>query len=158
MMTTRKLLVLCCVLFSWLPSVQAESDGPAILRAKPVSETPQDNKLKKLLKKRFNEALAEAKLTYKLHMQNVKGAYSPMDAGKRLQRAAVELWGRGKETSSFLTDMLEYADFLEKDTQAKLEGNLPKSAMQVLQLDLHKFRQFRLDIEIQKLKLEQGLK
>ena len=114
--------------------------------------------LKKLQKQRFNEALAEAQLSYKLFTQGVPGNYSPIDAGKRLQNAAVEVFSL-KEAISFLTELHGYADAIEKNLEMRTKRNLAKASIQpVLQVELHKARQFRLEIEIQKLKLETGVK
>jgi hypothetical protein len=127
------------------------------MRAKPLAVADDDTPLKKLLTKRFNEALAETQLTYKCTMQGVPGEFSPIDAGRRLQKAAVELFAP-KKAVSFLNQLLQYANSLEKTAQAKLQRASQKSPMQALQLEIHRARQFRLEIEIQKLKLETGVK
>ena len=157
-MGSKHFLALGCFLFVCSRVQSQSTDRPAILRAKPLLEAAEDKPLKKLQKQRFNEALAEAQLSYKLFTQGVPGNYSPIDAGKRLQNAAVEVFSL-KEAISFLTELHGYADAIEKNLEMRTKRNLAKASIQpVLQVELHKARQFRLEIEIQKLKLETGVK
>jgi hypothetical protein len=148
-------LIAACFLCLCGAPVDGQPYGdPEIIRAKPLREAPEDGELMKLKKRRYNEALAEVHLSYKLYSQSVL-RHCPVEAARRLQKAGVEVYGR-KEGASFLGNLVGYADSLEKilDTIMQRGGRENK----LLKLELHQVRQFRLDVEIQKRKLELGLK
>ena len=93
---------------------QPETKGPALLSRQPLKEDPKDDELRKLLKARYNEALAEAKGLYKMYLAARASPESFADAGQRLMRAGLELCDKPGEKVALLTQFVELTKFGEK--------------------------------------------
>lgn len=128
------------------PASKAEAKGSDLLSGQPLSEDPKDDELRKLLKARYNEALAEVDVASKL-FQAAQGSYdSVAGARQRLLRAGLELCDQPADKVALLTQHVERAVAAEKVAQAAQEAGRGSAAA------VHRARYQRLDAEIQLLR------
>jgi hypothetical protein len=131
-----------------LPTRPAEKP-PALLTAKPLKVDPKDDELRKLLKARYNEALAEAKGYYEFEKLPVDRLINFDDLYGRWQRlvqAGLELCDKPAEKVALLTQYVELTKDLEKAEHKRADaGRVPEYA-------LHRARYQRLDAEVQLLR------
>jgi len=132
------------------PPTRPEEKPPALLTAKPLKADPKDDELRKLLKARYNAALAEAKGIYEF--ENRPGAEVFVDFDRvfgqwqRLVQAGLEVCDTPAEKVALLTQYVELTKDLEKVEQKRFDvGRVPE-------YDLHRVRYQRLDAEIQLLR------
>ncbi len=118
---------------------------PALLAAQPLKEDPRDDELRKLLKARYNEAVAEVKALHKMLLAGRGTIDSCVGAGRRLVQAGLELCDKPADKVTLLTQFVELTQMAEKSIQARLAFNGTSA-------DLHRARYQRLDAEIQLLR------
>jgi hypothetical protein len=105
-----------------------------------------DDELRKLLKARYNEALAEVEGVTRMYQSARASFDSFAGARKRLLQAGLELCDTPADKVALLTQFVEHTKAVEKIAQARFEAARdPDSA-------LHRFRYQRLDAEIQLLR------
>jgi hypothetical protein len=125
---------------------QPETKLPALLTAKPLTEDPKDDELRKLLKARYNEAVGEVKEIYEKWRLGRVIIEAFADAAQRLVQAGVELYDKPDEKVALLTQFVELTKESVKSAQTLYDaGKLAKA-------DLHRARYQRLDAEIQLLR------
>ena len=128
------------------PSGQAEDKLPAILSAEPLKEDPKDDELRKLLKARYNEAIAEMKARFQ-EFEAGKGALDTMlGASRRVLESGLELSDNPRERVKLLEQFLEMAKEVEKIKKAQIESGRNPIA------ELHEARHLRIDTEIRLLR------
>ena len=131
------------------PPARPEEKVPTLLTAKPLKVDPKDDELRKLLKARYNEALAEAKGYYefeKLPVDRIINFDDLYGRWQRLVQAGLELCDKPAEKVTLLTQYVELTKDLEKAEQKRFDaGRVPEYA-------LHRARYQRLDAEVQLLR------
>lgn len=131
---------------------EPEEKPPAILKAKPVKIDAKDDELTKLLKARYNEAVAELNEHYR---SVVEGRHTPdvmLDAGKRVVEAGLELIQQPSERIALLEKYVELTKIAEEVAKAQVEVRRLRSPIM-----LHRARYDRLDAEIQLLRTKRKL-
>jgi hypothetical protein len=137
------------------PPEQPGEKPPALLAAQPHKEDPQDDELRKLLKARYNEALAEAKTYYEdeksprdrlIHYDDLYGRW------QRLVQAGLELCDKPAEKVSLLTQYVEVNKDMERGIQERVDVG------REVEYALHRARYQRLDAEIQLLRAKREVK
>jgi hypothetical protein len=104
------------------PPQKAEVKYPALLAGKPIPEDPKDDKLRKLLKARYNAVLAEARFTY---TQEYCGRDNPNHRyvmWQRLVRSGLELCDKPAEKVAIRKNHLELTREAEALEKARLEA------------------------------------
>ena len=131
------------------PPTRPEEKPPALLTAKPLQIDPKDDELRKLLKARYNEALAEAKANYefeKLPVDRLVNFDDLYGRWQRLVQAGLELCDKPAEKVALLTQYVDLTKDLEDAEQKRFDaGRVPEYA-------LHRARYQRLDAEVQLLR------
>lgn len=128
--------------------VQPEVKVPTLLTAKPVKEDPKDDDLRKLLKARYNEAVAEMEARYKEFLSGrERGTFDAMvEVAQRLVQSGLELNDKPAERAALLAQYVELTKEVEKIAQARFDvARIPVD-------ELHRARYQRLDAEIQLLR------
>ncbi len=123
---------------------------PGILGYKPMKADPKDDELKKLQIARYNEALEQLKDLNQFVLVGTKTPDIMFDAGKRLCLSGLEVYDDPKDRIRLLTDYVELMKNVEKTFQAQLEGGRIDSSV------VHEARYFRIDGEIQLLKIKRA--
>jgi hypothetical protein len=122
---------------------------PAILAAKPLPEDPKDDALRKLLKARYNEAVAEMKDCFLEFQAGRTTIDSMLGASQRVQQAGLQLSSSPADRVKLLESFLEMAKEVERINQALVEAGKVRSA------ELHRARYVRIDTEIRLLRAKQ---
>src|SRR5262249_1924933 len=95
---------------------------PALVKMKPLAANPKDNELHKLLKERFNAALAELQARYERVRAGMLGNEGLYDAGSRVKLAGLELYDDPKEKIALLEQYLELAKEIERIMKVRAEA------------------------------------
>jgi RNA polymerase sigma factor (sigma-70 family) len=131
-----------------LEDAVTKGEPPPLLKTQPVEEAPGDDKLTKLLKRRYNASLELTKASY---LQYVTGKI-PLDllvnAARRLATAGGEIHSQPAKKLAFLKLLEEVATYVEMSSDAGFNGG--RAAV----LDVLTAREFKLEVEIMILKLE----
>jgi hypothetical protein len=124
---------------------------PALLTAKPIKEEPKDDELRKLLKGRYNEAVAEMQGRYKEFLVG-RGTFDAMfEVAQRIVTSGLELSDKPAERVTLLTQYVELAIEVEKITQARYD------ASRIPDTDVHRAHYERLNAEIQLLRAKRAI-
>jgi hypothetical protein len=131
------------------PSPDKPPSKGDLLTAQPLPENTSDDELRKLLKARYNEDLAEMQGLFFLYQY--KG-FDNLDAvtgsAQRLMQAGLEVHDTPAEKVTLLTQYVDLARTFEQAAQARYEAaKAPKS-------EVHRARFQRLDAEIQLLRIK----
>lgn len=121
---------------------------PELLRASRLEANPKDDELQKLLKERYNEALAELEARYRVYMSGagLVTFESLVDAGRRVVTAGLEAREDQADKIEFLSKNLELAREVEKIMEKQQKAGAAT-------LDqVHRARYLRLDAEIELLR------
>jgi len=121
------------------PSAADGAESP-FLHGRAVAIEEGDDELLKLLKARYNEALAEMSLHHK-YMRMGRGAL-PEEAGQRLLRAGLDLYERPEERVTFLEQYVEFAKSCEQQIDMRVEIGV--AGME----EAHRARYVRIGAEI----------
>jgi len=124
---------------------------PGKVGTKPAPPTPGkevDEELRRLLKARHDEAVAEFNELAMLTRDVKFGTASLVDASRRLVQSGLELHGEPKDRVAFLTDHVDSLKAIEKSMEGRIRGGVG------LQSDIHRVRYYRLDAEIQLLRAQ----
>lgn len=117
-----------------------------LLTGRPLKEDPKDDELRKLLKARYNEALAEVEGRSNLFKNGRAPFDSIAEPSQRLLRAGLELCDKPADKVALLTQFVERTKAVEKYAQARLESARGTGP------ELRRLRYQRLDAEIQLLR------
>jgi hypothetical protein len=121
---------------------------PALLKMKPLETGPRDADLYKLLKERFNAALAEVQAAHQRVVAGQIGVEGLFDATARLKHAGLEVFDDPKERIKLLEQFVELAKEVERIT------DLRQQAGRATVEEVQRVRYFRLDAEIALLRLK----
>ena len=124
------------------PPGQPQRKLPALVAAKPIKEDPKDDELRKLLKARHNEAVAEMKARYQEFLAGRATFDVVAEVAQRLVQSGLEVSDQPAERVALLTQYLEVTTEVEKIAQLRV------GAATVSVTELHKARYHRLDAEI----------
>jgi hypothetical protein len=109
------------------PADRPEVKYPALLAGKPIPEDPKDDKLRKLLKARYNAVLTEARFTY---AQEYLGGPSRIDdpdhrygMWQRLVRSGLELCDKPADKVAIRKNHLELTREAEATEKARYEAH-----------------------------------
>jgi hypothetical protein len=136
------------------PPERRERKVPALLKAEPIQPDKKDDELHRLLKERYNEAVAELAALYAEFQHGGLGR-SPMDtafhqASQRLLHAGLELKEKPADKVALLEQYVELQKFVEKFHQDLVNaGHEPPTL-------LHQARYYRIDAEIQLLRAKKA--
>jgi hypothetical protein len=123
-----------------------EEKVPALLAAKPLKADPKDDELRKLLKARYNDVLAEAQAYWKTDKApgtSIINLDDPYGRYQRLVQAGLAVRETPAERVALLAQYVELTRQLEKETKKRVdEGRWEAPA-------LHRARYERLDAEVQ---------
>jgi hypothetical protein len=128
-----------------------EPELPAILSRGKVEPAKTDDDLTRLLKTRNNESVDVTTEAYKNLMSGRGTSEEFFNSARRLLKAGLELNHGVKARLTFLVQMLEMAKNIESLTEsrkAQLENRF--------NLEMHKVREFKLEIEIEVLKAQRA--
>lgn len=129
------------------PASDVADAAPALLKRAPAETQPGDDELTRLLKARYNEALAELDIREK-HMAMGRGEFTH-EAADRLVEAGLELFTDPGERMALLEQHLTFAKQVEE--QARLRFEVGAGSQEAL----HTARYYRLDAEIRLLRTRQ---
>ncbi len=122
---------------------QTDAKAPAFLEAKPLKEDPKDDELRKLLKARYNEALAAAQ-GYRTLYQSARVSFHDLgEAQQRLMQAGLELCETPADKIALYTRLVELDKNVEEVAKARMD------AARGTEAELHRARYQRLDAEVQ---------
>jgi uncharacterized protein (TIGR00725 family) len=122
------------------------ANKPAILSAKPLKIDPRDDPLRKLLKERFNYALAEIEARYHRCLAGTGTDEVLFEAAQRLLQAGLEVADTAEARLKLREQYLELAREVERIIALKVEAGKEQIA------ELERARYFRADAEIQVLR------
>jgi hypothetical protein len=135
------------------PSDKPRVKLPTLLSAKPLKVDPKDDELRKLLKARYNEVLAEARDFYAFEEfakhNAIEWYLTQEDRYRMLQRvvqAGLEVYETPSDGIALLGQYLEEARRLENRAQARYRAQRCRLG------DLNRARYERLDAEIRLLR------
>jgi hypothetical protein len=125
---------------------------PALLKAKPLKPDPKDDELRKLLKERYNVALDEMNLQYKLYEAGSPAATLDIvfESGERVVSARLELCDQPADKIPILVQLVEMRKEIEKIAKARFDAG------RIAPQDFARARYFRLDAEIQLLRAKRA--
>jgi hypothetical protein len=121
---------------------------PPILLANPLELSPKDDELTKLMKSRYNAARDVAREAWANLGRDGFGCEPLLNAGRRLQQAGMDLRKDPKEKLEVLKEMAEFSNKLEARTRKTVSPYR----------DLKKINEFRLEVAIERVKIENSLK
>jgi hypothetical protein len=119
---------------------------PAILTTEPLKEDPKDDELRKLLKARYNAAVAEMKARFKEFEAGRGRVDSMLGASKRLLESGLELSAGPNDRIKLLEQFLEMAKEAERIKQVLVDEGREAPT------ELHEARYLRIDAEIRLLR------
>jgi hypothetical protein len=123
---------------------------PILLNEKPAEPGPKDDRLTKLLKERYGEALGELQD----RMEEVRiGRTTPGDehvlgALNRVLDSGLELCPKPSDKVDHIKKCLDFADYAEKNVQKRFDAGA------ISRQTLHRIRYARADLEIKLLRTE----
>jgi hypothetical protein len=123
-----------------------EEKPPAIVAAKLLKPAPGDGALRKLLIARYNTALEELKIRYRLPLGDQEALDGLIDVAKRVVASKLELSSKLADEITVRQQYLELVTEVERIYQNLVEGGVRT------RIDLKKARYLRLDAEIQLLR------
>jgi hypothetical protein len=132
----------------------SEAELPALLKAEPVKADPQDDDLRKLLKERYNEAVAEMSERSRQMRAGSTTFDSCFVAAQRLVPAGLEL----SEKPADQVALLEKYVALAKQYERLLEDRLERGIRGFSKAELHQVKYARADAEIQLLRAKERAK
>lgn len=119
---------------------------PAILAAEPMKAEAGDDELRRLLKARYNEDVAELKA----RLERLRAGQGTVDSlagvSQRLLQSGLDLTGNAEERVKLLQGYLDLTREIERIKQALVE------AMRATNVELHQARRMRIDAEIRLLR------
>jgi hypothetical protein len=127
------------------PHAPPQEKLPVLLASPPAKEDRADDELRKLLKARYNAALAEAKHHYEYERIGRDRAYDQDDQygrWRRLVRAGLALCGGPAERAALLARYVDLTRQVEQLEQAR------HAAGRIHDYILHRARYERLDAEV----------
>jgi RNA polymerase sigma factor (sigma-70 family) len=131
---------------------EKEEGLPKLLDAKPIRVDRQDDELQKLLKERYNEALAELSVCSQLYQVGRIPYDQLVDAAKRLVTAGLELKDKPDEKVALLRQYVEMMKGFEKITETRLEAG------RIGPNELHQARYHRMSAEIELIRLKRKVR
>jgi hypothetical protein len=130
---------------------------PPILTAKPLETTPKDDEQQKLLKALYNERQAITATYYKDYRQGRRENADPiLDCARRLLRTGMELYQSREDQLKLLKEMAELADRVELNAIHFEEQYGATQSNGLARFDSRKAREFKLEIELETLKLKKA--
>jgi hypothetical protein len=157
-MSGKKQVIFAAISFFayWVPaSGQIEvpkvisAEFPSVLKAKPLEPAEGDDEITKLRKVRYNATLRITVVTWVYHRRQWDGTYPLFAAARRLMQGGLELRPTPEEKLKWLDEMVEFCNKLEATMQ-----NRPVKDHDAL----NELLEFRLDVGIERLKLEKTKK
>jgi hypothetical protein len=136
------------LILAWSLPAQPPPDQPGtkvsdLLAAPPLKLAPADDELRKLLKARYNEALAEMQQQAALYQKGRSAFDSFAEAGQRVMQARLELSDTPADKVAVLAQFVELNRTAEAMARARFESARGTEAA------IHRARYQRLDAEIQ---------
>jgi hypothetical protein len=128
------------------PPDRPEVKRPAVLSAKPLKIDPKDDALRRLLKERFNHALAEAQARYQAIAAGSGTDEFIFGTAQRVLESGLEVGDTPEARLNLLVQYLELATEVERLIKLKVEAGRASVS------ELHKARYFRTDAEIRVLR------
>lgn len=117
----RTIVLLCLSLGAVAAQEERPAEKPrqaAILKAEPLAIDPRDDELGRLLKERYNAAVAELKGSLAMY-EHGRGNFAQIaHAGRRVLDAGVEIWTTPKDKLVLLASYVELAVDNEKLAKA----------------------------------------
>jgi hypothetical protein len=123
---------------------------PAIFKGKPIPPAAGDDELRKLLKERYNAAVAELGGRYQMFLAGRGTFDSLFDGARRVVHAGLELHDKPADQIALLTGYVELARKIEKINQARDEAG------RIMRQELDYARYMRADAEIQLLRAKKA--
>jgi hypothetical protein len=114
----------------------------------PLRIDPKDDAVRKLLKERYNEALAEARARHALILAGKTLVDETFDAFQRFVNAGLEVADTPAARVALLKQYVELAKEVERIVSERVQAG------QVQRADLHRARYIRLDAELQLLRAQ----
>jgi hypothetical protein len=158
------LLVLAALAAAWcltpprsgaLAAQEKSSDAkkvPALLSAKPLSTTDQKDKLRRLVRERYNLALEEVRARYRRYQDEPNSSLELIfDALHRLRVAGVEAADTGRGRIEFLQRYVELTRYIEQGVEQGVKAGGLGGAERV------RARYLRVDAELQLLRAQRDL-
>jgi hypothetical protein len=149
------LLAVCCA----TPAPTQDPGGPgeelpALLKEQPVQADPRDDDLRKLLKERYNEAVAEVAVRYQRLLGGVETPDSVFAGAQRLVRAGLELKEKPADQVALREKYVALAKAVEKSVEERVQAGTKSYGP----ADLHQAKYERADAEIQLLRAKERAK
>jgi hypothetical protein len=132
------------ILIAFLSEVSAQELSFA---AKQMKEAAGDNELRKLLKARYNEKLAETMHVIERQRAGVIVGYEVADVARELMRAGLDAHERPEDKVGFLKQILELTEDLKTILEKREPAALPPH-------HLPRIRAIVLEVRIEMLKLK----
>jgi hypothetical protein len=147
-----------CAILGAKPTEKQTEEVPAIITAKPLKEAPGDDELQKLLKGLYNERLALVAGEYWYYQTGRAGKVDELlDAARRLMRTGMELHDKSKDKIDLLTHFVELSNKVEMLLALRVGiGADKESKERFLELERQKLRAFKLEMEIQMLRVKKA--
>jgi hypothetical protein len=131
-----------------------EPELPALLKAEPVKVDPKDDELRKLLKERYNEALAEIDERSRRVLGILETPDTLLGAAERFVRAGLELSGKPADQVALLEKYVEFAKAVEQAVDVRIKAGVRNFTKG----DLHQAKYARADAEVQLLRAKEKAK
>jgi hypothetical protein len=131
-----------------------DGERPGLLKAEPVKADPKDDDLRKLLKERYNEAVAEVSVRYQ---RVFSGADTPdvvVDGAERIVKAGLELNDKPADQAALLANYVEFMKAMEKLVGDRVASGVRRYGP----ADVHQMKYLRVDAEIQLLRARERAK
>jgi hypothetical protein len=126
---------------------KAKTKVPALLTGQPLKEEPKDDELRKLLKARYNEALADKETLSEVSKAGRADYDLVVEARQRLLQAGLELCDKPTDKVALLTQFVEQTKAAEEFIEARKQAGRNTGSPTI-----HRLRYQRLDAEIQLLR------
>jgi hypothetical protein len=150
---TRFLMLAALALLTATTAGRAARDEdklPAVLENKPLEPAKGDDEERKLLKERYNAALAELRARYQRFEAGNDTLDALFDAARRVLDSELELCGKAAERVAVREKYLELAREVEKIQQARVDAG--RAGAQ----DLEQARYLRIDAQLQLLRAKKA--
>jgi hypothetical protein len=144
-------ITLAVMLLTGHPVLVGAQVPPALLSAEPRKPAPGADELQKLLIARNNAALTELQARGQELQAGRITLDVLLDAARRWRDSALELSEKPAEQMAIRAQILDLAQYIEAVHEAKVNAGTAKIA------DMAMARYFRIDAEIQLLKLKQKM-
>jgi hypothetical protein len=130
---------------------------PGILTAKPLEPSPKDDELQKLRKALYNERIAITARHYQLfrlgHKPDCETVFDPL---RRVKSVALEIFATPSERRFFQEQLSEFTDRVADVVMRRKMYYQQRHHPDTLRLQLQKIQEFRLEVQIDLLKLNKG--